>query len=130
MTKSQKQKELYIVFEIKAQAQNLTACSKPANKPSTSRVRTRPVSALFVPSCQRVCDKLLITIRNNLVDIIRHVASTDLKIDWTWHLLLEIEAGVIAPTLLYFSITKSHFSRFYSLYTLIININGIKTRKM
>ena len=26
--------------------------------------------------------------------------STDLKIDWIWHLLLKIEAGVIGPTLL------------------------------
>ncbi len=38
-------------------------------------------------------------------------------------ILLKIEAGVIGPTLLYFRITKSH-------YTLILNINGIKTRKM
>ncbi len=58
------------------------------------------------------------------------VPATDLKIDWIWHLLLKIEAGVIGPTLLYSSITKSHFSRFYSFYTLIININGINTRKM
>ena len=26
--------------------------------------------------------------------------------------------------------TKSHFSRFYSFYTVIINISGIKTRKV
>ncbi len=55
---------------------------------------------------------------------------TDLKIDWIWHLLLKIEAGVIGPTLLYFSITKSHFSRFYCFYTIIINIDGIKPQKM
>ncbi len=55
--------------------------------------------------------------------------ATDLKIDWIWHLLLEIEAGVIGPTLLSFSITKSRFSSLYSfIYTLIININE-KTRK-
>ena len=57
------------------------------------------------------------------------VDPTDLKIDWIWHLLLKIEAEVIGPTLPYFSITKSHFSHFYSFYTLIININGMKTRK-
>ncbi len=57
------------------------------------------------------------------------VELTDLKIDWIYHLLLKIEAGVIGPTLLYFSITKSHFSRFYSFYILIININGIKREK-
>ncbi len=27
-------------------------------------------------------------------------STTDLKIDWIWHLLLKIEAGVIGPTLL------------------------------
>ncbi len=32
--------------------------------------------------------------------------TTDLKIDWIWHLLLKIEAAVIDPTLLYFSITN------------------------
>ena len=42
------------------------------------------------------------------------ISTTDLKIDWIWHLLLIIEAGVIGPTLPYFSITKSQFSRFYS----------------
>ncbi len=47
--------------------------------------------------------------------------TTDLKIDWIWHLLLKIEARVIGPTLLYFSITKSHFSRFYSFYTPLYN---------
>ena len=57
------------------------------------------------------------------------VDFTDLKIDWIYHLLLKTEAGVIGPTLLYFSITKSHFSRFYSFYILIININGIKREK-
>ena len=40
------------------------------------------------------------------------VELTDLKIDWIWHLSLKIEAGVIGPTLLYFSITKSHFFAF------------------
>ncbi len=25
-------------------------------------------------------------------------STTDLKIDWIWHLLLKIEAGVIGPT--------------------------------
>ena len=37
---------------------NLTACSKSANKPSTSCVRT----------CQQACNKLL-TVCNNLVEI-------------------------------------------------------------
>ncbi len=56
---------------------------------------------------------------------------TDLDlIDWIWHLLLKIEAAVIGSTLLHFSITKSHFPRFYSFYTLIMNIKGIKMRKM
>ncbi len=44
-------------------------------------------------------------------------ATTHLKIDWIWHLLLKIAAGVIGPTLLYFSITKSHFLRFYIPFT-------------
>ena len=38
------------------------------------------------------------------------VSPTDPKIDWIWYLLLKIKTGVIGPTLLYFSITKSHFS--------------------
>ena len=38
--------------------------------------------------------------------------STDLKIDWIWHLLLKIEAGVIGPTLLYFSIQNHVFRVF------------------
>ena len=46
---------------------NLTSCSKSANKPSTSCVRT----ACYT-SCQQVWNKLL-TICNNLVGIVRLV---------------------------------------------------------
>ncbi len=53
--------------------------------------------------------------------------STDLKIDWIWHLLLQFEAGVIGHTLLYFSI-QNHIFRVFIPF--IININGIKTGKM
>ncbi len=56
--------------------------------------------------------------------------TTDLKIDWIWHILLKIEAGVIGPTLFYFGIQNHVFPRFYSFYTILVNINGIKTRKM
>jgi hypothetical protein len=45
----------------------ISSCSKSADKPSTSCVRT------LVPSCQQVWNKLLTTC-NNLVDIIRLVA--------------------------------------------------------
>ena len=45
---------------------NLTSCSKSANKPSTSCVRT------LVTSCQQVWNKLLTTCIN-LVDIVRLV---------------------------------------------------------
>ena len=38
--------------------------------------------------------------------------STDLKIDWIWHLLLKIEVGVIGPTLFYFSIQNHVFRVF------------------
>ena len=38
--------------------------------------------------------------------------TTDLKIDWIWHLLLKFEAGVIGPTLLYFSIQNHIFHVF------------------
>ncbi len=36
-------------------------------------------------------------------------ACTDLKIDWIWHLLLKIEAGVIGPTFFYFTIQNNIF---------------------
>ena len=32
------------------------------------------------------------------------IRNTDLKIDWIWHLLLKIEAGVIGPTFFYFNL--------------------------
>ena len=38
--------------------------------------------------------------------------STDLKIDWIWHLLLKIEVEVIGPTLFYFSIQNHVFRVF------------------
>jgi hypothetical protein len=50
---------------------NLTSCSKSANKPSTSCVRT---ACPKWPSCQQVWNKPLTTC-NNLVDIIRLVAN-------------------------------------------------------
>jgi hypothetical protein len=49
---------------------NLTSCTKSVNKPSTSRQQV--VFALLFPRCQQVWNKLL-TICNNLVDIIRLV---------------------------------------------------------
>ncbi len=58
------------------------------------------------------------------------ISTTDLKIDWIWHLLLIIEAGVIGPTLPILVLQNHNFLVFIPFYTLIININGIKTRTM
>ncbi len=40
----------------------------------------------------------------------------DLKIDWIWHLLLKIEAGVIGPTLLYFRSKITFFTFLFRLH--------------
>ncbi len=64
-----------------------------------------------------------------MINNTEYIATTDQKIDWIWHLLLKIDAGVIG--VYYILVLQNHiFSRFYSFYTLIININGIKTREI
>ncbi len=50
------------------------------------------------------------------ISSIFNIITTDLKIDWLWHLLLKIEAGVIGPTLLYFSI-QNHIFRVFIPFT-------------
>jgi len=74
-----------------------------------------------------------IQLTNNLVMSLI-VATTDLKIDWIWHLIINVlqilkpevmafatpPIQVIGPTLLYYCIRKSQLSRFYSFYTLSI----------
>ncbi len=78
----------------------------------------------------------------------KRLRCTDLKIDWIWHLLINVlrilkpeisslawrTIQIIGPTLLYFSSLnklhyKSHFSRFYSIYIYYKSVKGIKTRK-
>ena len=56
-----------------------------------------------------LCCTVVFNFLRGRIDLFQY---TDLKIDWIWHLLLKIEAGVIGPTLLYFSI-QNHIFRVF-----------------
>ena len=50
-----------------------------------------------IPINPTACPMQIVKIMNWMIC----TSTTDLKIDWIWHLLLKIEAGVIGPTLVY-----------------------------